>query len=91
MPNETKAIADLLYDPTSTPDEVAQAGEEMFLIMYQTPLIQLLLEIVHQGESQSSFSVTDQRCSEAILFRVYSQTQQWLDYDSLNPEAWGWV
>ncbi|KAJ8880631.1 hypothetical protein PR048_017101 [Dryococelus australis] len=35
LPNETKAIADIVYDPTSTPDAVAQAGEEMFRTMYQ--------------------------------------------------------
>ncbi|KAJ8889350.1 hypothetical protein PR048_008849 [Dryococelus australis] len=33
----TTSIADIFYDPTSTPDAVAQAGEEMFLNMYQTP------------------------------------------------------
>ncbi|KAJ8893800.1 hypothetical protein PR048_006401 [Dryococelus australis] len=51
MPNETKAIADIFYDPTSTPDAVAQAGEKMFLTLYQAPLselIQLLREILHQ-------------------------------------------
>ncbi|KAJ8885164.1 hypothetical protein PR048_011360 [Dryococelus australis] len=37
MPNETKTIADILCNPTSTPDTVAQAGEEMFLTMYQAP------------------------------------------------------
>ncbi|KAJ8883871.1 hypothetical protein PR048_015726 [Dryococelus australis] len=37
MPNETKAAADIFYDLTSTPDAVAQVGEEMFLTMYQVP------------------------------------------------------
>ncbi|KAJ8868090.1 hypothetical protein PR048_031899 [Dryococelus australis] len=37
MPNETKAIADNFYDLTSTPDAVAQGGEEMFFTMYQAP------------------------------------------------------
>ncbi|KAJ8880946.1 hypothetical protein PR048_017419 [Dryococelus australis] len=35
-PNDTIAIADIFYDPT-TPDAVAQTGEEMFLTMYQAP------------------------------------------------------
>ncbi|KAJ8874571.1 hypothetical protein PR048_025437 [Dryococelus australis] len=35
MPNETNAIADIFYNPTSTPGAVAQAGEEMFITMYQ--------------------------------------------------------
>ncbi|KAJ8898538.1 hypothetical protein PR048_003898 [Dryococelus australis] len=33
MPNETKAKADIFYDPASTPDGVTQAGEEMFLLI----------------------------------------------------------
>ncbi|KAJ8894332.1 hypothetical protein PR048_006957 [Dryococelus australis] len=37
IPNETKAIADIFYDPTSTPDAVAQSGEEMLFTMYQAP------------------------------------------------------
>ncbi|KAJ8887936.1 hypothetical protein PR048_007420 [Dryococelus australis] len=37
MPNETKAIPDIFYDPTSTPDAITLAGEEMFLTMYQAP------------------------------------------------------
>ncbi|KAJ8898424.1 hypothetical protein PR048_003784 [Dryococelus australis] len=49
MPNEKKAIAEIFYDPTTTTDAVAQAGEEMFLTMYQAPPS----EILHQGESQS--------------------------------------
>ncbi|KAJ8874720.1 hypothetical protein PR048_025586 [Dryococelus australis] len=32
----TKATDDI-YEPTSTPDAVAQAGEHMFLTMYHTP------------------------------------------------------
>ncbi|KAJ8886949.1 hypothetical protein PR048_013163 [Dryococelus australis] len=35
LPNETKAIADIFSDPTSTPDAVAQAGYETFLTLYQ--------------------------------------------------------
>ncbi|KAJ8892888.1 hypothetical protein PR048_005469 [Dryococelus australis] len=36
MPNKTKSIAHIFYDPISTPDAVAQAGE-LFFTMYQAP------------------------------------------------------
>ncbi|KAJ8889202.1 hypothetical protein PR048_008700 [Dryococelus australis] len=100
MPNETKAIADIFYDPTLTPDAVAQAGEEMFLNMYQTPPSERNLN----NNRYNSFvkSSTKVKANLASLpptegaakqhsFRVYLQTQQWLHNDSFNPDRRGWV
>ncbi|KAJ8868366.1 hypothetical protein PR048_029882 [Dryococelus australis] len=80
MQNETKAIVVILYDPTSTPDAVAQAGDEMSLTMCQAPpserdLNNRLREILHQNKSQSCFTATDHRCSQATLFHsVFTDT-----------------
>ncbi|KAJ8878757.1 hypothetical protein PR048_019343 [Dryococelus australis] len=100
MPNETKAIADIFYDPTSTPDAIAQAGEDMFLTMYQAPPNERDLNN-HRYNSfeKSSTKVKANLASlpptkgtaKQHLFRVYLQTQQWLDNYSFNPERWGWV
>ncbi|KAJ8868332.1 hypothetical protein PR048_029848 [Dryococelus australis] len=100
MPNETKAIVVILYDPTSTPDAVAQAGEEMSLTMYQAPPSERDLN----NRRYNSFvkSSTKIKANLASLpptigaakrhsFTVYSPTQQWLLNDSFNPACWGWV
>ncbi|KAJ8884765.1 hypothetical protein PR048_010961 [Dryococelus australis] len=100
MSNGTKAISDIFYDPTSTPDAVAQAGEEMFLTMCQAPPSERDLNN-HRYNSLVKFSTKvkanlpslppTQCTAKQLSFRVYLQTQQWLNNDSLNPTRWGWV
>ncbi|KAJ8884559.1 hypothetical protein PR048_016416 [Dryococelus australis] len=100
MPNETKAMPGIYYDPNSTLDAVAQAGEEMFLTMYQDPPIERDLNN-HRYNSfvKSSTKVKANLASLPMTkgaakqhyFRVYIHMQQWLDNDSLNPTRWGWV
>ncbi|KAJ8890774.1 hypothetical protein PR048_010283 [Dryococelus australis] len=90
MPNETKAIPDLFYDPTSTPDAVAQAGEEMFLTMYQFPPSERDLNNCRYNSFMKSSKVKSNLASLPLTkgatkqhsFIVYVQTQQWLDDDS---------
>lgn len=99
MPNETKGIADVFYDPTSTPAAVAQAGEEMLLIMYQAPPSERDLNN-HRYVSfvKSSTKVKANLASlpptkgaaEQHSFRVFLQTQQWLG-NTLDPQRLGWV
>ncbi|KAJ8876014.1 hypothetical protein PR048_023922 [Dryococelus australis] len=100
MPNEMKAIADIFYDPTSKPDAVAQAGEEIFLTTYQAlPSERDLNNHRYNSFVESSTKVKanlaslppTQGAAKRHSFRVYLQTQQWLDNDSLNPARWGWV
>ncbi|KAJ8892514.1 hypothetical protein PR048_005095 [Dryococelus australis] len=100
MPNETKAIADIFYYPSSTPDVVAQAGEETFLTMYQAPPSKRYLNNYRYNSFMKSFTKLKANLTslpptkgtaKQHSVRVYLQTQQWLDNDSLNPARWGWV
>ncbi|KAJ8876470.1 hypothetical protein PR048_020915 [Dryococelus australis] len=100
MPNEIKAITDIFYDPTSTSDAVAQAGEKMFLTMYQAPPSERdLNNHRHNSSVNTSTKVKanlaslppSQGAAKQRSFRVYLQTQQWLHNDYLNPARWGWV
>ncbi|KAJ8876594.1 hypothetical protein PR048_021039 [Dryococelus australis] len=100
MPNETKAIADIYYDPTLTPDAVHQAAEEMFLTMYQTPPSERDLNNHRYNSSvKSSTKVKTNLASIPPIkgaakqhsFRMYLQPQKWLHNDSLNPEHWSCV
>ncbi|KAJ8865980.1 hypothetical protein PR048_033504 [Dryococelus australis] len=96
----TGSMADIFYDPTSTPDAVAQAQEEMFLTMYQAPPSERDLNN-HRCNSfvKSSTKVKAnlaslppiQCAAKQHSLRVYLLTQRWLDDDSLNPAHWGWV
>ncbi|KAJ8888686.1 hypothetical protein PR048_008178 [Dryococelus australis] len=98
MPDGTKVIAGIFYDPKSTPDAVAQAGEEVFLTMYQGPPSERDLNN-HRYNSfvKSSTKVKDniasllptQGAAKQHSLRVYVQTQHWFDNDSLNPARWG--
>ncbi|KAJ8875737.1 hypothetical protein PR048_023636 [Dryococelus australis] len=98
MPNETKAIANIFYDPTSTPDAVAQTGEEMFLTMYQAPSSERdLINHLYNSFVKSSIKVKanlaslplTQGAAKQHSFRVYLQTQQWLENDSLSIQHVG--
>ncbi|KAJ8871839.1 hypothetical protein PR048_028179 [Dryococelus australis] len=99
MPNKTKTVVDI-HDPTSTPDAVAQAGEEIFITMYQaSPSERDLNNHRYNSFVKSSTKVKANLASlpptkgaaKQLSFTVYLQTQQWLDHDSLNPARWGWV
>ncbi|KAJ8885065.1 hypothetical protein PR048_011261 [Dryococelus australis] len=98
MPNETKAITDILNDPTSTPHAVAQAGEGIFLTMYQAPPSECDLNnhrynsfVKSSTKIKANFASlpSTKGAAKQHSIRVHLKTQQCLDNDSLNPEHWG--
>ncbi|KAJ8882633.1 hypothetical protein PR048_014445 [Dryococelus australis] len=100
LPNETKAIADIFYDPASTRDAVAQAGEEMFLSMCQAPpserdlnnhRFQTFVKSSTKVKANLASLSPTQGAAKQHSFTVYLQTQRWLDHDSLIPPRWGCV
>ncbi|KAJ8883538.1 hypothetical protein PR048_015382 [Dryococelus australis] len=91
MSNE-KAIADIFYDSTSTPDAVAQTGEEMFLTVYQAPPSERDLNnnrynsfVKSSTKVKANLASITKVTAKQHPIRVYLQTQQWLDNDSLDP------
>ncbi|KAF9409263.1 hypothetical protein HW555_011298, partial [Spodoptera exigua] len=87
-----KEIATVFYDPTSTPDVIAEAGEKMFLEIYRAPCTQS--EINRYRFTVSLKSCTKLKPDLSSLpptkgsakyhaYRVFHQVQEWLGYQNM--------
>ena len=92
-------IASIFYSSSSTQNEISQAGEKMFLTIYNANANEkdlnnyrylfFLKSSTKIKADLSSFPPT-KGAAEQHSFRVYLQIQQWLD-NNLHPEQWGWT
>ena len=96
---------DVFKSKTSTPDQVASAGEKFLLRMYNAPkkietLDDLRFEFYKRRVKKPLTSETgfDLRSmpptSDAAKnhsHRAYFQVQKWLGNNLVNPTDWGWV
>lgn len=97
-PDKCRAIADIFYNPQSTPEGVVQAGEEMFLMVYQA--LPSEHDLDHHRYRSFVKSTSKVKTNLASLpptktsarqhsLRVFHQVQMWL-LNPLPPEEWGW-
>lgn len=90
------AIGDVFYNHSSTPEAVSQAGERMFLKMYnarQTDLnnhrYSAFLRSANKLKPDLASLPPTRGSAQQHAYRVFLQVQIWLG-NQLTPEAWGW-
>ena len=92
--------------PISSHKEIAEAGEKLMLMIYNSPLTITSLDdlrydnykkqlLTKNLESQSGFDLralppTSDVC-KYHSYRAYLQVQQWLGNKDISPADWGWV
>lgn len=93
-----REISTVFYDPTSTANVIADAGEKMFLEVYRAPCTQseinryrftVFLKSCTKPKPDLSSLPPTKGSAKYHAYRVYHQVQEWLG-NQLPPEMWGW-
>ncbi|CAK1580968.1 unnamed protein product [Parnassius mnemosyne] len=98
-PDLTQNISDIFSGLSTSPESIEQAGEKLFLAIYQAPVQEqnlnkyrysAFLRASMKPKSDLATLPPTRGASKQHSLRVYLQIQQWLG-NPLPPTQWGWA
>ncbi|KAB0802718.1 hypothetical protein PPYR_04904 [Photinus pyralis] len=98
-PGLTQDMSTIFKDPSTSPEDIEEAGEKLFLAIYKAPAHQnnlnelrysAFLKAAMKPKSDMATLPPTKGASKQHSLRAYLQIQQWLG-NPLPPIQWGWV